>query len=65
MDMARPPKRAEDRKNVDLRIPVTQAQKDLIMQAAGLDQLDMAEWARSLLLKAATQRLKREEGQSK
>jgi uncharacterized protein (DUF1778 family) len=56
MDMGRPPKNKKDRKDVDLRISVTAEQKQLIVAAAGLDQLDMAEWARAILLKAAKQR---------
>jgi hypothetical protein len=61
MDMARPFKDKKDRKDVDLRIPVTADQKLRVMEAARLDQLDMAEWARALLLRAADQRLKKEE----
>jgi hypothetical protein len=58
--MARPHKKAKDRKDVDLRIPVTTDQKRLIVEAAELDQLDMAEWARALLLRAAKQRHEKE-----
>jgi len=59
--MARPPKDKKDRKDVDLRIPVTAEQKKIIVEAAGLDQMDMAGWARMLLLKAANQRIKKED----
>ena len=59
--MARPPKDKKDRKDVDLRIPVTADQKQLIVEAASLDQLDMAEWARALLLRAAKHRHEKEE----
>ena len=58
--MARPKKDKKDRKDIDLRIPVTEDQKRQIMEAVALDQFDMAGWARSLLLKAAQQRLKKE-----
>jgi len=58
--MARPPKKPEDRKDVDLRIPVTQDQKKIIMRAAEVDQMDMAGWARMLLLKTANQRLQKD-----
>lgn len=53
MDMARPKKDKKDRKDIDLRIPVTEDQKRLIVEAANLDGLDMAGWARTLLLRAA------------
>jgi hypothetical protein len=58
--MARPFKDKKDRKDIDLRIPVTEEQKRLIMEAVGLDQLDMAGWARDLLLTAAKRRLEKE-----
>jgi hypothetical protein len=58
--MARPPKDPAERKSLDLRISVTQEQKSRITEAASLDGVDMAEWARALLLKAADQRLKKE-----
>jgi len=57
--MARPFKKAADRKNVDLRIPVTFDQKDLVMAAARLEGLEMATWARPILLKAAQKRVKK------
>ena len=43
--------------DTDLRIPVTADQKGLITQAASVDGLDMAPWARDILLKAANERL--------
>lgn len=55
--MGRPPKKQADRKDVDLRIPVTAAQKARVMEAVALEGLDMAEWARAVLLKAAENRL--------
>jgi len=55
--MARPSKKPEDRKDVDLRIPVTSDQKKTITQAAELAGMDMAGWARLLLLKAAYQQI--------
>jgi hypothetical protein len=58
--MARPFKKPEDRKNVDLRIPVTAEQKRLIMDAVALDDVDMAAWARTILLAAARRRLEKE-----
>jgi hypothetical protein len=57
--MARPPKAEAERKNVDLRIPVTSEQKDVILQVARLSGLEMATWARPLLLKEAHKQLKK------
>ena len=42
---------------------MTVDQKEKVMEAAELDQFDMAEWKIAILLRAASQRLKREEGQ--
>jgi uncharacterized protein (DUF1778 family) len=55
--MARPNKPKSDRKDVDLRIPVTAKQKELITRAARLEGADMAAWARPLLLREAQARL--------
>lgn len=55
--MGRPPKNKADVKNVDLRIPVTPAQKAVVMEAVKLDQEEMATWARGILMKAAEQRI--------
>jgi hypothetical protein len=55
--MARPPKKAADRMEVDLRIPVTRAQKRLVADAMATDGQEFAEWARKLLLTAAEKRL--------
>jgi uncharacterized protein (DUF1778 family) len=49
----RPPKKKAERKNVDLRIPVTADQKELVSKAVELQRVDMATWARPLLLRAA------------
>jgi hypothetical protein len=57
--MARPEKDEADKKSVDLRIPVTAEQKEQIMQAVGLDGLDMAAWARPILLREAQKRLRK------
>ena len=51
--MGRPPKNKAERKDVDLRIPVTADQKELILEAARAEGLDMAGWARPILLQAA------------
>lgn len=57
--MARPRKNAGERKGEALRIPVTADQKDLIVRAAQEDGLDMATWARPILIRAAQKRVKR------
>ena len=51
--MARPPKEPDQRKNVDLRIPVTVVQKQLVTDAMAVDEREFASWARDLLLGAA------------
>ena len=51
--MARPPKDKADRKDAELRIPVTEGQKAAIVQAAQHAGEDMAVWARRVLLGAA------------
>jgi uncharacterized protein (DUF1778 family) len=56
--MARPPKDVADRKDVDLRIPVTAEQKRLVSQAATLEGLDMAAWARQILVREAQRKIR-------
>lgn len=51
--MVRPVKDEKERKDVDLRIPVTADQKELITKAAKLSNADMAAWARPVLLEHA------------
>jgi hypothetical protein len=51
--LGRPPKKQTERKDVDLRIPVTADQKALIMSAAQTEGADMAVWVRPILLLAA------------
>jgi hypothetical protein len=53
----RPTKPKGQRKDVDLRIPVTLAQKARIMEAAESAGGDMAAWARPILLQAAEDQL--------
>jgi hypothetical protein len=55
----RPPKPKGQRKDVDLRIPVTAEQKDLVMRAVRASGQDMASWARALLLHAAKRAVSR------
>jgi len=49
----RPRKPRIDRKDADLRIPVTAAQKEAVLRAAKAAGVDMAAWARPILLHAA------------
>lgn len=56
----RPPKEKGERKDVDLRIPVTSDQKELVSEAAKREDMDMAAWARQILIDAA----KRQKGVS-
>jgi hypothetical protein len=51
--MARPRKDKGERKDFDLRIPLTEAQKELLVQAARMEGVDTATWARPILLRAA------------
>jgi uncharacterized protein (DUF1778 family) len=58
--MGRPPKAKCERKDTDLRIPVTGEQKELIVRAVGLEGLDMAAWARAILLREAQRCIRRQ-----
>jgi uncharacterized protein (DUF1778 family) len=49
----RPMKKQSDRKDKDLRIPVTAEQKDFINRAATKAGGDFAAWARDILLREA------------
>jgi hypothetical protein len=49
--MARPPKDPALRKNVDLRIPMTADQKQMVLNAIG--NRELAGWARDLILATA------------
>jgi hypothetical protein len=58
----RPAKPKSLRKDVDLRIPVTLAQKARIIEAALSAGGDMAAWARPILLLAAEEQLQKDPG---
>jgi hypothetical protein len=58
--MGRPRKDPKERKSAELRIPVTNDQKSLIIHASGLDGLDVATWLRPIILDAAKARVERE-----
>lgn len=60
--MARPQKDKSERKDVDLRVPVTLEQKELIVRAARLDGMDMAAWVRPILVREAQRRVKKPGG---
>jgi uncharacterized protein (DUF1778 family) len=60
--MARPKKDPSLLMDVDLRIPVTTEQKQMIYDAASADQSDVAAWIRPILLKAAQARLGKKRG---
>lgn len=55
--MARPLKSPAMKMGVDLRIPMTAAQKRLVFEAAASDQSDVATWVRPILVRAAQDRL--------
>jgi hypothetical protein len=43
--------------DADLRIPLTAEQKRLVMEAAGLDESDLAAWVRPIVIQAAKARV--------
>jgi uncharacterized protein (DUF1778 family) len=53
MTRGRPPKAAGERKTKDIRIPVTQEQKDMVLEAMRIAGMDVAAWARPIILEAA------------
>jgi hypothetical protein len=57
--MARPKKPPGERKDYHLRVPLSDAQRALVEEAASLDGEDRAAWARSILLDAAKRRVEK------
>jgi hypothetical protein len=55
--MGRPPKDKNKLMNVPLRLMVTADQKKLIDDAVQLESGEFAEWARTILLRAAQKRV--------
>lgn len=55
--MARPLKEPRHRMSTHLRIPVTDEQKQIIMDAIADEPTGFAAWAREVLLQAAEKRL--------
>jgi len=62
--MARPRKDPTERKDSILRIPLTEDQLRLIVEAAKLDGAETATWVRPLIVKAAEQRIRKEASRS-
>jgi hypothetical protein len=58
MIRGRPPKKAEDRHTSDIKIPLTEAEKTAIWEAAESDGEKPVTWSRKILLKAAKRRRK-------
>lgn len=58
MRTGRPPKNPDERKTVGIKIPLTPAEKALIVAAAESDDGKHVTWAREILLNAAKRRLK-------
>ncbi len=58
MRTGRPPKKAEDRHTSDIKIPLTEADKTAIWEAAEIDGEKPVTWSRNVLLKAAKRRNK-------
>jgi hypothetical protein len=57
--MARKPKDPSLRMTVDLRIPVTPAQKQTVTDAMAIDNREFASWARGMILDAAQEMISR------
>jgi len=51
--MARKPKDPSLRMTVDLRIPMTPGQKQIVAEAMAIDNREFAGWARGLILESA------------
>ena len=60
ISMVRPKKDPSERKTFILRIPMTEDQRNLIVDAVSRNQIDMAAWARPILLKAAKLEISKE-----
>jgi len=58
MRTGRPPKKPEDRKTSEIKIPLTSDEKELIKAAARVDEVKHVTWARRVLLTAAKRKLR-------
>ena len=54
--MGRPPKPPDERKSSELRIRLTEADRETLDEAAGARGAETSTWARDVLLKAAKRR---------
>ena len=52
MVLGRPPKAPEDRRDADIKIPLTDAEKQMIWDAAEVDGAKPITWCRETLLRA-------------
>ena len=59
MTMGRPPKAPEDRRDADIKIPLTEAEKRAIWDAAEGDGAKPITWCRETLLRSAKRKSKR------
>jgi uncharacterized protein (DUF1778 family) len=62
--MPRPKKKPEDRKDYHLRVPLTDAQRQLIEAASNAESQDLAAWSRAILLDAAKRVVKKHAGKN-
>lgn len=62
MKRGRPPKRPEDRRTADIKIPLSDSEKELIRQAAEIDEQKHVTWARGVLLEAAKRQIEKNGG---
>lgn len=56
--MSRPPKKPEDKKTANMKLPMTEAEKTLIEQAAAVDGEKPVTWARNAILRVAKRKAK-------
>ena len=57
MRTGRPPKAPEDRRDADVKIPLTEAEKAMIWEAANIDDVKPVTWTRKIVLEAAKRRI--------
>jgi len=64
MRTGRPPKAPEDRRTADVKIPLTDAEKAMIWEAANIDDTKPVTWTREVVLAAAKRRVAKHNGRS-
>lgn len=57
--MARPPKKPEDRRDASVRVPLTDAEREALDDAARRDETKPVTWAREAILRALKRHRKR------